>query len=306
MTSGAIQGLGFLAVEVTDLDAASDFYGELLGMEAVGRDVWPHGAASRQMRAGGQHVFLVQNPEKSDPPESGTHQAYRVSSAGKAAIAQRLRSHGVAIETYCESRPEEIGDNFYFLDPSDNRIQLVVSDNRAVDGATITGIDHACVEDFDLQWTEEFYAGILNFPIAHWYGLRTEDYVEAEDWGAGRRDMAPAVCRKVRYYRDMPGHNRIQSRPSLQIYLRAGSDVVGVYMTMDDYAEPPEEQLTGSPCLGFSVAPGRLGEISEALERAGWRFEGPVAAGSAAPIGKSIYCKDTGGNFLAFCETSDQ
>lgn len=303
MEGGAIQGLGYLAVEVRDLDIARDFYADTLGLEALGEDCWPDAAASRLMAAGGQHVVLVHNPDGAASPEGGTHQAYRVAKAAREAIAGRLRAQGFAVETYYESRPAEAADNFYFQDPSGNRVQLVTQGDGTGGPASVEGIDHACVEDFDLEWTEQFYAGVLGLPVAYWHGLRTEDYLGAREWAADQRAMAPGCCRMVRYYRKMPGHDPMQPRPTLQLYLQAGADFVGIYMTMEDYAEPPEEQLRGSPCLGFRVTPGRLKGIARTLEGAGRPFLGPIAKGDGAPFGTTIYCKDTGGNFLAFTES---
>jgi catechol 2,3-dioxygenase-like lactoylglutathione lyase family enzyme len=309
MGGGLIQGLGYLAVEVSDLDAARAFYTEGLGFAPEGHDRWPGAGASALLRAGSQHLFLVHNREMAAPGDSGVHQAYRVPATGRESLAQRLDALGFTVARYAEEHPAEAGDNFYVADPSGNRVQLVAANgavadaaNGPGDGAAVTGIDHACVEDYDMQWAEEFYSHLLGLPVAYWHGLRTIDYVHAQDWEAGRRDLAPGCCRMVRYYREVPGQNRMQARPTLQVYLRAGSAFVGVYMAMEDYAEPPEEQLRGDSCLGFSVAPGGLDALAGALESAGRKFIGPVDQGIEAPLGRSIYTRDNGGNFLAFSE----
>ena len=299
MGEAVIQGLGYLAVEVTNLDAAENFYTDGLGFEPQARDRWPQAGASVLLAAGEQHLFLVHNPDKKDYLYGGTHQAYRCGKAARDDIARRLEGKGITIETYAESRPAEAGDNFYVFDPSGNRVQLVASGNGV---SVVTGIDHACVEDFDLQWTEEFYSRTLGLPVDYWHGLRTEDYTRVREWEEGRVDAAPGCCRMVRYYRIIPGQNRMQPRPTLQLYFRAGADVVGVYMAMEDYAEPPEEELRGSPCVGFRVAPGGLDSLARALDGAGRKFTGPIETGGDAPLGATIYCRDTGGNFLAFTE----
>lgn len=302
MADAVINGLGYLAIEVDDLDAADAFYCGGLGFLREGRDSWPYGGPSVLLAAGAQHLFLVEKPGKRAAEFGGTHQAYRISAAGREEVCARLAADGFGIETYREDRPAEADDNYYVIDPSGNRVQLVVQADGSGGGTAVTGIDHACVEDIDLQWSEIFYADILGLPAAYVHALRTEDYARAREWEAGRHDAAPGCNRMIRYYRIIPGQNRMQPRPSLQLFYRAGADVVGIYMAMDDYAEPPEEQLQGSPCLAFSVVPGGLDALARALEGAGRTFIGPIDEGDDAALGATIYCKDTGGNFLAFTE----
>jgi len=300
MTDSGIESLSHLVVEVTDLDAAEAFYRDGIGLAPVGRDLWPDCGAHAVFAAGDQHLVLARNPDKADLRETGVHHAYRASTAAREAARARLAAAGVAVETYREDRPAEAADNFYVFDPSGNRVQLVANGDGGSD--RVSGIDHACVQDIDLEWSEAFYADILALPIDHVTGLRTEDYVRARDWGEEGIALAPGCCRRVRYYKEVPGQNRMQPRPNLQLYLRAGRDVIGVYMAIDDYAEPPEEQLAGTPRLAFRVRRGALDGVARRLEAAGRAFRGPVAHGPGAPIARSIYAKDTGGNFIEFCE----
>ena len=244
MGEAMIQGLGYLAVEVSDLDAARAFYTDGLGLEPRGLDRWPGTGASAHLSAGTQHLFLVENRDKAAASDGGVHQAYRVPLAGREALVRRLDALGFTVARYSEERPAEAGDNFYVHDPSGNRVQLVGAGKESGDGGgdgAVTGIDHASVEDYDMQWAEDFYGRLLGLPLDYRHGLRTEDYLRAQDWEAGRRDLAPGCCRMVRYYRAVAGQKRMQARPTLQLYFRAGGDFVGVYMAMDDYAEPPEE-----------------------------------------------------------------
>lgn len=302
MTDAVINGLGYLAINVNDLDAAAAFYCDGLGFTRQGRDSWPQGGSSVLLAAGAQHLFLVEKPGHKVSADGGTHQAYRIGRSGREKVCARLAAEGFATETYREDRPAEADDNFYLSDPSGNRVQLVAGANGKCKGGAVTGIDHACLEDIDLQWSEIFYARTLGLPVSYAHALRTEDYVRARKWGDGEHNAAPGCNRMIRYYRAIPGQNRMQPRPTLQLYFQAGANVVGIYMAMEDYAEPPEGQLRGSPCLAFSVAPGGLDVLARALAKAGRNFIGPIAAGDDAPLGASIYCKDTGGNFLAFTE----
>jgi catechol-2,3-dioxygenase len=251
------------------------------------------------LAAGSQYVVLARNSQRADTSRTGVHQAYRIAPAAREAARARLAVLGVAVETYREDRPAEVSDNFYVFDPSGNRVQLV-ADARA-DGAGAAGIDHACVQDYDMQWAEKFYGKVLGLAVDHITGLNTDDYIRAQEWGEEKRDMAPGCCRLVKYYREIPGQNRMQPRPTLQMYFRAGSGVIGVYMAMDDYAEPPEDQLTGTPRNGLRVAPGGLDRVAAALEAEGRPFR-RVDHGSNALVARSIYARDTGGNFIEFAE----
>lgn len=294
------RGLSHVVVEVGDLDAAEAFYRDGLGMKPVGRDAWPDAGANAVLAAGGQFVVLSRRSQRPDTTKSGVHQAYRIGPAEREAARTRLAAMGIAIETYHETRPAEATDNVYAFDPSGNRIQLV-ADARAADRAGAAGIDHACVQNYDMQWAEAFYGKSLGLPVDHITGLNTDDYLRAQDWGAEKLAMAPGCCRLVKYYREVPGQNRMQPRPTLQMYFRAGEDVIGVYMAMEDYAEPPEELLVGTPRTALRLAPGGLDRVAATLDALGRPYS-RVDHGGNAPIARSIYTRDTGGNFVEFVE----
>jgi catechol 2,3-dioxygenase-like lactoylglutathione lyase family enzyme len=301
LNGGVFQGLSHLVVEVGDLDAAEAFYRDGLGLQPIGRDAWPDAGANAVLKAGDQHLVLSRKANRPDLSTTGVHQGYRIGARGREEVRGRLQRLGVTVETYHEDRPAEARDNFYAFDPSGNRVQLVV-DPRLDDGPGVAGIDHACVQDYDLQWAQEFYGGMLGLALDHVTGLHTDDYLRAQAWGDDREAMAPGCCRRVKYYREIPGQNRMQPRPSLQMYFRAGSGVIGVYMSMEDYAEPPEEQLVGTPRTALRVAKGKLDAVARALEARGRPFRGPIDHGGNSAIGRSLYSRDTGGNFIEFCE----
>jgi catechol 2,3-dioxygenase-like lactoylglutathione lyase family enzyme len=287
-----IQGLSHLVITVGDLDAAVAFYRDGLGMACLGRDIGTEDASHAVMAAGDDKVILVADADLPDYSATGVHQAYRISAAGRTQATERLGALGFKIETYFENRAAEAGDNFYIFDPAGNRVQLV---NQNGNGDAIAGIDHACVQHYDMQWAEAFYATTLGLPRDDATGLKSTDYFRAQDWGDDKIDMAPGCCRLIRYYREVPGQNRMQPRPNLQMFFRAGASVVGIYMAMEDYAEPPEEQLTGAPRTGFRVRPGGLNLIARTLEAAGQPFIGLDGR-------DQILCRDTGGNFIEFTE----
>jgi catechol 2,3-dioxygenase-like lactoylglutathione lyase family enzyme len=295
----SVQSIGHLVVEVTSLPPALDFYRDGLGLGLVGTDFWP-GCANRHavLKAGAHYLVLAEVWQKPDLSAGGGHQAYRLSRSGHKQAVDRLAALGCDIQTYHESRPAEAGGHVYVTDPSGNRVQLVPSDETANGG--VVGIDHVCVEDANLHRAELFYSQVLGLDIDHVSGTRTSDFTRAREWGEGAIAMMPGACRWVRYYRAIKGQNQTQARPNLQMYFRAGDGVIGVYMAMEDYAEPPETQQIGTPRIGLQVADDALDAIAARLQAARRPFDGPVEHGGNSPIARSLYCKDAGGNFIEF------
>ncbi|MGH7830446.1 MAG: VOC family protein, partial [Candidatus Binatia bacterium] len=120
-----VHGISHLAVEVSDLGRAEEFYCELLGFAPAGRDLWPDCGRSLTLRAAsGQHLILSESEQPRSLPQTGVHQAYRVAPADREAMGRKLSARGVKLHTYKEDRPAEEQDNFYFFDPDGNRIQL--------------------------------------------------------------------------------------------------------------------------------------------------------------------------------------
>jgi hypothetical protein len=60
--------------------------------------------------------------------------------------------------------------------------------------------------------------------------------------------------------------------------------------------------LIGTPRTAVRVAAGGLDAVARALEARGRSFCGPVDHGGNGAISRSLYSRDTGGNFIEFCE----
>ena len=113
-----LAGISHLVVEVGDLDKAVAFYSRVLGLKPIGTNILPGCGEHAALKCvSGQWVALVSNPARLDLREMGVHQAYRVSAAARAAIADRLAAEGIEVKSYKEDRSAEDGDNFYFFDP---------------------------------------------------------------------------------------------------------------------------------------------------------------------------------------------
>ncbi len=293
-----IDDISHLVVEVADLDGAVPFYHDVLGLDAVGSDMWPDCGHHSVLRApSGQSLILAQNPKCPDLSDTGVHLALRAGAGFKDSLAERLKDAGTPVHRYLEDRPAEVADNFYFSDPGGNRIQLV---DDAAGGAGVTGIDHAGIQVADILWAEEFYTGVLGVGVDHRMGWNTADYVRARDWAEGKEDMAPGTRRLDKRYTVMVDRKTVP-RANMQIFLGAGRASLAVFLANKHFQEPLEELMVGCPRVAFTTTAAGLDAAAKALEQHQIAFVGPVNHPSAAPVGRSLYFKDPGGNFLELC-----
>ncbi len=296
-----IDDIGHLAVEVADLDRASPFWRDVLGLDAVGSDIWPDCGHHLVFRLpSGQSLILAQNASRPDLTDTGVHLALRVGAGFKDRIAGKLTGAGLKIHRYLEDRPAEVTDNFYFFDPDGNRIQLVDAEGAA---GTVTGIDHAGVQVADILWAEEFYTGVLGLSVEHRMGWNTADYVRARDWSEGKEDMAPGTRRLDKRYSVMVDRKSVP-RANMQIFLGFGRATLAVFLANQHFQEPLEELMVGTPRVAFTTTVAGLDGAAKALEKHQIPHHGPVRHPPGAPVGRSLYFKDPGGNFLELC-TSD-
>ncbi len=121
-----IQGVLETCLYADDLDAAQRFYSEVIGLEihspSNGRDVF--------FRCG-SGMLLIFDPSRTGLPGGSTpshgaigpgHVAFAVEEAGLDVWRERLRRHGVQIET--ETLWPSGGKSIYFRDPAGNSVEL--------------------------------------------------------------------------------------------------------------------------------------------------------------------------------------
>lgn len=306
-SSVRVVGIGHFVVNVTDLASARAFYCDLLGFREDRDVTMPHCGEHIVVRAAsGQSVALCRRPGWTPLAESGIHNAYRVTSAAREYLAERLRNAGIPVLTYREMRAAEENDNFYCHDPDGNRIQLVTvpSGDRMTEAASsaVSALDHAALQAFDVEWEENFYIGVLGFPAVDVAGWRTADFVRAKSWGEGREDMAPGTMRWDKRFFTYPGQTPNVARPNVQLFVGVGGDVLGIYLASKHFQAPPEENLVGTPRFALAVeSRADLDRLADLLRGAGRAFIGPVVHPSSSPCGASLYCTDPGFNFLEFC-----
>jgi catechol-2,3-dioxygenase len=90
-------------------------------------------------------------------------------------------------------------------------------------------------------------------------------------------------------------------RPNTQLFLRVGDGILGVYLATQHRQEPPEDQIIGTPRIGFRASREALDKTVKLLKERRSPVEGPIEHAASTPIAVSIYFKDPGGNFLELC-----
>lgn len=299
-----LDGISHLAVNVDDIDMALNFYRDVLGFSHEPAVTLPQCGTHAVVKApSGQRVALCRSELPRASADSGVHNAYRVTAAGRSSIVDRIARQGGKVFSYREVRPAEAGDNCYFYDPFGNRIQLVVTD-RAASGAqsnaAVQGIDHAVIQTIDIEWEEDFYVHLLGLPVDCFVGRRTADYVLAQMWKDGKEDIAPGIMRLDKRYSTIHGTDPVP-RPNMQLFVETGEDVLGIYLTNKPFQEPPEEMVIGTPRTAFRVTRAALAAIAASLQGAKHPTVGPVEHPAGSPVRYSLYCRDPGANFIEFC-----
>jgi len=299
-----MDGISHIVIEVADLARAKEFY-RLVGFELTSDNGLPECGRSALFRtASGQAVILSESSQPRSLPETGVHQAYRISISDRNAVAQKLAAWNVTVHTYEEDRPREKGDNFYFYDPDGNRIQLVAPSASPDGSVKILGIDHAAIECHDVEWAEDFYVKKLGLEVDHRVGWRTDDYVRAKLWGEGKEHMAPGTRRWDQRYTVMEQKRRLP-RPNTHFFVRVGDAILGIYLATQHRQEPPEEQLVGTPRIGFRAGCQTIERVTQVLAASRIPMKGPVEHQNSALIAASLYIRDPSGNFLELCVPCD-
>lgn len=129
MAANPIEGILETALYAEDLDAAERFYGSVLGLEKITRVGNRHVFFSL-----GQSVLLIFNPAETSiapapdalpvPPHGAKgagHACFRVSGERLDAMAERLKSFGVVIES--DFRWPGGARSLYFRDPAGNSLE---------------------------------------------------------------------------------------------------------------------------------------------------------------------------------------
>ena len=141
------QDISHLAMEVTDLDRAEQFYGKALGMETVCRDKGELDQDRLVMKNETGQILLLEKVDKlsqrsrfcgpdvnkvPDPGEGlrykGAHLAMSVGSIAEYdEVYGRLEANGAYVEGDLRAAQRQPGEkSVYFYDPFGNRLQLII------------------------------------------------------------------------------------------------------------------------------------------------------------------------------------
>ena len=120
-----IEGITHWSIPVNDLEESEQFYGDLLGLEPLGRL-----GDSRMscFNAGGQNILLCergQHVDKSFVEEKNVHHSFTVSPQTLVQACKLFTERKVPIDhLYHRKGGYFPGRELYFFDPSGNRLEL--------------------------------------------------------------------------------------------------------------------------------------------------------------------------------------
>lgn len=124
----AIEGLSHLTLHVTDLARSEAFYGDILGLDPLGRDLVNEDGANSLFRAATGHlVLLVQVPGPVEPFRGKTtsiHHAWYMTPEHHAAAVARLRARGMPVGDTREAMRAMGQKSFDVYDPDGHRYQI--------------------------------------------------------------------------------------------------------------------------------------------------------------------------------------
>ncbi|MBM2811410.1 MAG: hypothetical protein HW416_2169 [Chloroflexi bacterium] len=281
-----IDGISGIALEIHDLAAGRAFY-ELL-FEAAGGE-WETTRRSLTFRSAGQRVELVRSRRPRTNAHAGYHVAFRVPARRLSRIVEALAKAGHTVEWWREDHPAEREPTAYVKDPSGNIVQLVRSEDDGL-------IDHVGIPVESIEEAEVFYTLALGGQLDGYYGWTTEHVMEGRAWATGDDPCAPWTRNAYVSFRT---HKPTPS-PAAQIYARFGTTYAAIYLTGQRLAEPPEEQLEGTPRIilrsphSADIAAARLSDVRASAVRLTYdggkvRFE---------QEGRDLFVRDRCGNFI--------
>jgi len=155
-----------LVMEVSDLDRSARFCEEIIGLEPVGRDLWPEDGSNVAFRtAEGQYFVLVEVPDFK--PTLGVHTNFMLSTSDYEVVYERLKSVGaLVIDHRAEQR--SVGEvSTYFSDPDGQRLQITAFEPEAfhVPAAKRGKIVAGRLEDFPIGSVAHNRGQVLRRPF---------------------------------------------------------------------------------------------------------------------------------------------
>lgn len=119
-----------LVMEVSDLERSAQFCEEIVGLEPVGRDLFPEAGPNAAYRTGeGQYFVLMQVPDFK--PTLGVHTNFMLPTSDYRVVYERLKERRcLVIDHRAEQR--SVGEvSTYFSDPDGQRLQITAFEPEA-------------------------------------------------------------------------------------------------------------------------------------------------------------------------------
>jgi catechol 2,3-dioxygenase-like lactoylglutathione lyase family enzyme/nitrite reductase/ring-hydroxylating ferredoxin subunit len=170
----AIEGLSHLTLHVTDLARSEEFYGGILGLDPMGRDLVSEDGPNSLFRSAlGHLVLLVEVPGPVEPFRGKTtsiHHAWYLTPEQHAAAVARLKALGMPVGDTREAMRAMGQKSFDVYDPDGHRyqIQTVGPEAYQILKSSIGKIDCGDITDYEVGDVRSFNEGKL-------YLVRTEN-----------------------------------------------------------------------------------------------------------------------------------
>ncbi len=141
-TNASIRRIHHVMIEVSDLARSEAFYAETLGLDPLGRDLWPDEPANATFKLpSGQLVVLAEvEPVKPDGP--GVHTNFEIRHEDYERYYARLKEAGALAGDH-RAEQRAVGEvSTYFSDPDGHRLQLTAYGEDSFDIPVIYQKEH--------------------------------------------------------------------------------------------------------------------------------------------------------------------
>lgn len=285
LASGAT--LAGAVLEARDLGATRAFYDPIFRHT---RGSWEEQGGALLFRVDGQEMQFVRRGRPRASGETAQHVGFRLPAARARAAADELRAAGFGVDWWHEDGPGERDLQPYLLDPSGNRVQIILSE---ADGSLL---DHVALEVVDLDYAESVYRDGLGGQLEAYPGWTTDHGPEIKAWLAGDDPCAPWT----RYSRFSFRSRTDEGHITPQLFLRFGEGRLALFLARAHHQEPPEEVVKGTPRVVLTC-PSLASEVAEHLAgparaQVSKHFRGRTIRFTVE--GSSIFLRDPGGNYL--------
>jgi catechol 2,3-dioxygenase-like lactoylglutathione lyase family enzyme/nitrite reductase/ring-hydroxylating ferredoxin subunit len=159
--NGLIQRIHHVLIEVSDLARSERFYGATLGLDSLGRDLWPEEPANATFKLPSGQLVVLAEVAKVKPDGPGVHTNFEIPYEDYERYYARLKEAG-AIAGDHRAEQRAVGEvSTYFSDPDGHRLQLTAygEDSFDIPSARAGKISVGPPENFPLRSVTHFPQG---------------------------------------------------------------------------------------------------------------------------------------------------